>query len=136
MSAADWNAGVIEEFRGNHGRVGGPFRGAPLLLVSHRGAKTGKARVNPLMYLKDGDRYLVFASNGGAPKNPGWYYNLKANPEVQIEVGDETVKVRAHVLEADERERFYSKQAVLYPQFAEYQRKTERRIPVLALVPR
>jgi deazaflavin-dependent oxidoreductase (nitroreductase family) len=136
MSEGDWNAGVIKEFRGNHGKVGGPFKGAPLLLIQHTGAKSGKARVNPVMYLKDGDRYLVFASKGGAPNNPGWYHNLKAHPDVKIEVGDETIDVRAQVLKGEERDKFYSKQATLYPQFADYQKKTKRRIPVVAFVPR
>ncbi|MDG6904635.1 MAG: nitroreductase family deazaflavin-dependent oxidoreductase [Nitrososphaerota archaeon] len=132
----DWNAHNIEEFRNNHGRIGGRFEGAPMLLISHKGARTGKLRVNPLMYLKDGNRYLIFCSKGGAPTNPDWYYNLKAHPEVQIEVGDETINVRAEEIKGTERDRLYAKQASLYPSFAEYQSKTKRIIPIMALSPR
>ena len=131
----DWNAGVIEEFRRNHGKVGGNFEGAPLLLIHHIGAKTRSARVNPVMYLKDGGRYLVFASKGGADTNPDWYHNLMAHPDVEIEVGEETISVRAREVEGEERDRVYAKQAALYPQFAEYQRKTKRKIPVVELKP-
>jgi deazaflavin-dependent oxidoreductase (nitroreductase family) len=133
---SDWNASVITEFRSNHGKVGGNFKGAPLLLLHHVGAKTGTARVNPMMYLKDGDRYLVFASKGGAPTNPDWYHNLIAHPEVEAEIGDRTVKLHAEVLKGKERDRLYARQASLYPRFAEYQRNTKRIIPVVALVPR
>ncbi|HKT21021.1 MAG TPA: nitroreductase family deazaflavin-dependent oxidoreductase [Nitrososphaerales archaeon] len=136
MSAGDWNAGVIAEFRSNHGKVGGPFKGSPLLLIHHVGAKTGTARVNPVMYLKDGSRFLVFASKGGAPHNPGWYYNLKAYPDLEIEVGDGTIKVRAEEVKGEERDALYARQASIYPQFADYQRKTKRVIPVIALTPR
>ena len=86
-SPADFNAQIIEEFRANEGRVGGMFESMPLLLLHHTGAKSGTAYVNPLAYLRDGDRYVIFASKGGAPDNPGWYYNLKAHPETTIEVG-------------------------------------------------
>lgn len=136
MSEGDWNAGVIKEFRANHGKVGGPFKGAPLLLIHHTGARTGTARVNPVMYLKDGSRYLVFASKGGAPNNPGWYHNLKAHPNVQIEVGDDTFHVKAEEVTGSERDRLYARQCSLYPQFAEYQKKTKRVIPVIAFNPR
>ena len=133
---SDWNAGVISEFHSNHGKVGGTFAGAPLLLLHHRGARTGRPRVNPMMYLKDGSRYLVFASKGGAPTNPDWYHNLRAHPDVEIEVGDETIGVHAEEVKGPERDRFYARQASLYPQFADYQKKTKRTIPVVALVPR
>jgi deazaflavin-dependent oxidoreductase (nitroreductase family) len=136
MSSKDWNAGVIAEFRANHGKVGGNFKGAPLLLIHHTGAKTGTPRVNPVMYLKDGERYLVFASKGGAPENPGWYHNLMAHPEVQIEVGDSTIDVNASEVKGEERDRLYAKQCSLYPQFAEYEKKTKRKIPVISFVPR
>lgn len=132
---SDWNASVISEFRSNHGKVGGQFEGAPILLIHHRGAKTGKERVNPLMYLRDGDRYLVFASKGGYDHNPDWYHNLRAHPDIAIEVGDGMVQVRASEVSGAERDRLYAKQASLYPQFAEYQRKTRRVIPVMALSP-
>jgi len=131
-----WNASVIDEFHKNHGKVGGYFKGAPLLLLHHTGARSGKSRVNPMMYLKDGDRYLVFASKGGADSNPDWYYNMKAHPEVQIEVGDEKIDVRAEEITGPERDMLYKRQATLYPTFAEYQQKTKRTIPVAALVPR
>jgi deazaflavin-dependent oxidoreductase (nitroreductase family) len=130
-----WNAGVIEEFRRNHGKVGGNFEGAPLLLINHTGARTGKLRTNPVMYLKDGHRYLVFASKGGADTNPDWYHNLKAHPDVKIEVGDETITVRAEIITGTERDKLYARQAQLYSQFAQYQQKTKRIIPVIAFTP-
>ena len=133
---SDWNTGVIAEFRKNHGKVGGMFEGAPLLLINHKGARTGKDRVNPVMYFKDGHRYLVFASKGGAPTNPDWFYNLKAHPDAKIEVGDETIEVRATEITGAERDRFYAKQASLYPQFAQYQQKTKRTIPIIAFIPK
>jgi deazaflavin-dependent oxidoreductase (nitroreductase family) len=133
---SDWNARTIAEFRGNHGKVGGQFEGAPLLLLNHIGARSGKPRINPMMYLKDGDRYLVFASKGGADTNPDWYHNLKAHPDVQIEVGDETIDVRAEEITGTERDRLYARQASLYPAFAKYQRQTKRIIPVIALIPK
>ena len=131
----DWNASVIAEFRNNHGKVGGYFKGAPLLLLHHTGARSGKPRLNPMMYLKDGERYLVFASKGGADTNPDWYYNMKAHPDVQIEIGDETIVVRAHEITGPERDELYKRQASIYPTFAEYQAKTQRIIPIIALVP-
>jgi deazaflavin-dependent oxidoreductase (nitroreductase family) len=136
VSGNDRNAGVIAEFRANKGKVGGHFKGAPLLLIRHKGAKTGVVRVNPVMYLREGERYLVFASKGGAPTHPDWYYNLKAHPDVQIEVGEEVIEVRAEEVRGPERDRLYEKQAKLYPQFADYQRKTKRVIPVIAFTPR
>ncbi|MDG6902421.1 MAG: nitroreductase family deazaflavin-dependent oxidoreductase [Nitrososphaerota archaeon] len=132
---SDWNAATIAEFRANHGKVGGRFKGAPLLLIHHKGARTEKVRVNPVMYLKDGSRYLVFASKGGHDHHPDWYHNLKAHPEVEIEVGDDKIKVRAEEVRGAERDLLYSKQAKLYPQFAEYQQKTKRVIPVIAFTP-
>ena len=131
MSA--FNDGVIAEFRANQGKVGGNFAGAPLLLLTSTGAKSGKPYVNPMMYLADGDRWLVFASYAGAPNNPAWYHNLVANPDAVIEVGAETVEVTAVVLEGEERDRKYAEQVRLYPGFGEYQEKTSRVIPVVAL---
>ena len=128
----DWNAAITAEFRANGGVVGGPFAGATVLLLSTTGAKTGAARVNPLIYLADGDRYAVFASYGGAPKHPDWYFNLKAHPEVTLEVGTETFRARAIEITGDERDRIYATQAAKSPQFAEYAQKTTRRIPVIA----
>ena len=132
----DYNASIIEEFRANHGKVGGNFEGAPLLLLHATGAKSGHERVSPMMYLRDGDRYLVFASKAGAPDNPDWYHNLKANPDASIEVGDDTVDVHAEELPRAERDEKYAEQAALYPGFKDYEEKTDRIIPVVALVPR
>ena len=129
----DWNEKIIEEFRANEGRVGGPFEGAPMVLVTSTGEKTGKPRTNPLMYLPDGDRVVIFASYGGAPENPQWFNNLVANPEATAEVGTETFKVRAVVTEGEERDRLFEEQKKRYPQFAEYETKTDRKIPVVAL---
>src|SRR5262245_35732284 len=98
---ADHNAGIIQEFRTNDGRVGGYFEGATLLLLHTVGAKSGREHVTPLVYLPDGDRYVVIASKGGAPTNPDWYYNLLAHPDVTVEVGTDTVAVRAEVVEDD-----------------------------------
>jgi len=109
------------------------WEGKPLLLLTTTGAKSGQRRTNPTMYLRDGDRLLVFASRGGTPTNPDWYYNLLAHPEVTVEVGSETYAATATVLSGEERDRLYAKQAGLYPQFAEYQAKTTRQIPVIAL---
>src|SRR5438876_1984458 len=133
---SDWNAGVIQEFRKNRGRVGGDFEGAPLLLISHAGARTRKIRINPVMYLKDGDRYLVLASKGGAATHPDRYHNLNTPPDVKIEVGTETIDVHAEEIKGPERDRLYKKQASLYPQFAQYQQKTKRIIPVIAFTPK
>jgi deazaflavin-dependent oxidoreductase (nitroreductase family) len=133
---SDWNAGVIAEFRKNKGKVGGNFEGAPLLLINHVGARTRKVRINPVMYLKDGHRYIVFASKGGAPTNPDWYHNLKAHPDVKIEVGNEIIDVRAEEITGPEREKIYKKQSSLYPQFAQYEQKTKRKIPVIAFTPK
>lgn len=130
---ADFNADIIAEFRNNHGKVGGNFEGAPLLLLHTVGARSGEERVNPMMYLPDGDSFLVFASKAGADTNPDWYHNLIANPAASIEVGDETIEVRAEVLEGAERDQKYAEQASLYPGFADYETKTTRVIPVVAL---
>lgn len=134
--ASDYNAQNIAEFRRNHGKVGGYFEGAPLLLLHTVGRRSGKPRINPVMYLKDGECYVVFASKGGADTHPDWYYNLMAHPDVQIEVGDETIDVHAEEIAGLEHETIYKRQATLYPQFADYQRKTKRIIPVVALTKR
>lgn len=133
MDWNEWNRQVIEEFRANEGRVGGMFEGAPMVLLHTTGARTGQERVNPLMYLPDGDRVIVFASKGGAPDNPDWYYNLVANPAVTIEVGTETKPATAKVVGPEERDKLYAEQAKRYPQFAEYEEKTTRKIPVVVL---
>ena len=134
-SPQDFNAQIIEEFRANQGVVGGPFEGATLLLLHHVGARSGKDRINPLVYNRDGDRYVVFASKAGAPTNPDWYHNLKARPNVTIEVGTNTIEVAASEASGDERERLFSAQVERSPQFGEYQSKTDRVIPVIVLTP-
>jgi len=132
----DFNRKNIDEFRANHGKLGGPFEGAPVLLLHSIGARSGEERVSPMMYLADGDRYLVFASAAGADRNPAWYWNLIANPDVSIEVGDERLDVHAVEVKGAERDAKYALQAERYPGFAGYQRKTSRTIPVLALTRR
>jgi deazaflavin-dependent oxidoreductase (nitroreductase family) len=132
----DFNRKVIEEFRANEGKVGGPFEGAPVLLLTSTGAKSGEQRTTPVVYQKDGERMVIFASKAGAPENPAWYHNLVANPTATVEVGPDTVAVEAVVAEGDERERLFSRQKELMPQFAEYEQKTTRQIPVVALQPK
>ena len=134
-SPADFNAKIIEEFHANEGRVGGPVEGMPLLLLHHTGAKSGKSRINPLAYQADGGRYVIFASKAGAPTNPDWYYNLKAQPNVKIEVGTDTIEAVASAASGEERERLFRTQAERMPQFADYEEKTERVIPVIVLTP-
>jgi deazaflavin-dependent oxidoreductase (nitroreductase family) len=134
-SPADFNAKIIEEFRANEGRVGDMFEGMPLLLLHHTGAKSGKSRINPLAYQADGGRYVIFASKAGAPTNPDWYHNLKAQPNVQIEVGTDTIDVVAGEATGEERERLFRTQAERVPQFADYEQKAERVIPVIVLTP-
>jgi deazaflavin-dependent oxidoreductase (nitroreductase family) len=132
----DFNRKVIDEFRANEGKVGGPFEGAPVLLLTSTGAKSGEPRTTPVVYQRDGDRMVIFASKGGAPNNPAWYHNLRANPTATVEVGNDEVEVEAIVTGGDERERLFSKQKELMPQFAEYEHKTTRQIPVVALAPK
>ncbi len=134
-SPNDFNAQIIEEFHANDGRVGGMFEGTTLLLLHHVGARSGKDRINPLAYNRDGDRYVVFASKAGAPTNPDWYHNLKAHPNVSIEVGTDTIDVVAAEATGEERDRLYGAQVERSPSFAEYQEKTERTIPVMVLTP-
>ncbi|HTU29842.1 MAG TPA: nitroreductase family deazaflavin-dependent oxidoreductase [Solirubrobacteraceae bacterium] len=132
----DFNAQIIEEFRANDGVVGGPFEGGTLLLLHHIGAKSGKAYTTPLMYRSDGGRYLIFASKGGAPTNPDWYHNLKAHPDVSIEVGTDTLSAVADEVTGEERDRLFAAQAQDRPQFGEYAKTAgERKIPVIALTP-
>jgi len=130
---ADWNLRIIEEFRANGGKVGGPFEGAPLLLLHHTGARSGIERINPVMYQAVGDDLAVFASKGGAPNNPDWYRNLIAIPRATVEVGTETFEVSARVAEGEERERIWEKQKKDYPGFADYEKQTSRQIPVVIL---
>lgn len=132
---SDFNSAIIAEFRAHGGRVGGPFEGAPLLLLTSTGAKSGERRTTPVMYLPDGERMVIFASKAGAPDNPAWYHNLIADPAASVEVGTRTLDVRARVASGEERERLYERQAKLYPQFEDYQQKTTRQIPVVVLEP-
>jgi deazaflavin-dependent oxidoreductase (nitroreductase family) len=134
-SPADFNAKIIEEFRANEGRVGGMFEGTPILLLHHTGARSGTSYVNPLAYQADGGRYVIFASKGGAPHNPGWYYNLKARPDTTVEVGGETIPVNVEEAVGEERERLFRTQAERIPQFGEYEQKAGRTIPVMVLTP-
>ena len=132
----DFNQRIIEEFRANGGAPPSWTGNSPLLLVHHRGAKSGVKRVNPVAYLEDEGQYVIFASKGGAPTNPAWYHNLKAHPQTTIEVGKQTVAVTAHEARGEERDRLFTTQAERSPQFAEYQQGTDRVIPVLVLTPR
>jgi deazaflavin-dependent oxidoreductase (nitroreductase family) len=131
----DWNRKIIEEFRANGGQVGGQFAGAPLLLLHTVGAKSGQERVNPMMYRAVGDSFAVFASKGGAPTNPDWYHNLRANPGVRAEIGTSTVELTARVAEGEERDQIWSAHKQAYPGFADYERNTDRQIPVVILEP-
>lgn len=130
---SDWNQQIIDEFRANDGRVGGPFEGAPMVLVHHTGRRSGTERVNPMMYQAVGEAWAVFASAAGADKNPDWYHNLLAHPDVTIEVGTETVPVHARELNPAERAPVWETQKERYPGFAGYEAKTDRVIPVLLL---
>ena len=125
-----WNRQVIEEFHANEGKVNG---GNSLLLLRTTGARSGKQRVNPLAYPTDGERLVIIASKGGTPTNPDWYHNIVAHPDVTVEVGTETFEARATVVEGPERDELYAKQAAIMPNFAEYQEKTTRKIPVIVL---
>ncbi len=136
----DYNRGIIEEFRANEGRVGGPFAGAPVVLLTSMGAKSGRPHTTPLVYLREGDatggpgdRIYVLGSMGGAPKHPAWFHNLKANPDATVEVGTQKYPVRAVIITGEERDRLFQKQASVFPAFAQYQQRTTRTIPVIAL---
>jgi deazaflavin-dependent oxidoreductase (nitroreductase family) len=130
---SEWNDKIIKEFRANAGRVCGSFEGAPLLLLHSTGAKSGRERVNPMMYRKVGDAWAVFASKGGADTNPDWYHNLLANPRAQIEVGTDRFDVTARTATDDEREPIWSAQKADYSGFAGYEQRTSRQIPVVIL---
>lgn len=131
----DRNKAIIDEFRSNSGKVGGFFAGKTLLLLHTIGAKSGQARVNPVAFVKDGDRLVIIASKGGAPTNPDWYYNLLAHPLVTVEVGTEQFQARAAVTSEPERGRLYNKMVEMMPGFAEYRQRTTRVIPVITLTP-
>ncbi len=127
------NAGIIAEFRANAGKVGGPFAGRSLLLLHTIGRKSGTERINPVAYVRDGERLAIIASKGGAPDNPDWYYNLLAHPDVTVVVGAEAFRVHAAEAGEPERTRIYEKMTEMMPSFAEYRRRTTRIIPVLVL---
>ena len=130
---SDFNKRIIEEFRANGGVVGGHFDGMNLLLVHTTGAKSGLERINPVAQTMDGDRYVIIASKGGAPTNPDWYYNIKANPGVTIEVGTQKFPALAAITEEPERSELFEKMASQYPGFEDYKEKTKRVIPVVTL---
>ncbi len=127
------NQAIIDEFRSNGGKVGGFFANTTLLLLSTTGAKSGQPRINPLACLQDGDRLVVFATKGGAPTSPDWYHNVVANPTVTVEVGTEKYEAEATVVTGEERDRIYARQAARVQAFADYEKKTTRKIPVVAL---
>jgi deazaflavin-dependent oxidoreductase (nitroreductase family) len=127
------NEAIIKEFRENNGKVGGPFVNTPLLLLHTVGAKSGQARVNPVAYFTDNDRYVIVASKGGAPSHPDWYHNIVANPLVSVEVGTEKFHALATVAAEPRRTKLFEKMVALNPGFAEYPRKTTRTIPVIIL---
>jgi deazaflavin-dependent oxidoreductase (nitroreductase family) len=131
---SEYNAKIVAEFRANRGHVGGIWEETPLLL-HHAGAKSGASRVNPVAYLPDDRRYMIWAANGGAPTNPDWYYNLKAHPNTSIEVGSERIDVVAEEATGAERERLFATAAERYPQLDDLEGKTDRVIPVITLTP-
>lgn len=131
----DWNKNIIKEFRENEGKVGGPFEGGSLLLLTTTGAKSGEPRTSPLAYATEDGKYVVVASYAGADKNPAWYHNIVANPKVTIEVGTEKFEATATIVLEDraERDRLYAKMVSLMPGFADYEKKTDRVIPIVTL---
>jgi deazaflavin-dependent oxidoreductase (nitroreductase family) len=132
----EWNKKVVEEFRANGGKVGGPFAQIPLLLLHHVGAKSGAERVNPLAYRRDGDALVVFASNGGRPQHPAWYFNLLADGRVTVEIGEDSGEFQARTATGDERERLWTQQKADVPGFADYEvSAAPREIPVIVLDP-
>lgn len=131
----EWNQKIIEEFRANGGKVDGPFRGAPILLLHHTGTRSGTDRVSPLVYQEVDGGYAIFASNAGRERHPAWYHNLLARPRTEIEVGAEEIEAVARVAEGEERTTIFERQKQMAPQFAEYEAKTSRQIPVVLLEP-
>ena len=132
---SNFNRDLIEDLREHHGKAtAGPFTGRDVLILTTKGAKSGEQRETPIVYTRDGDRYVIVASKGGAPTNPGWYHNLKQHPEVTIEVGGEKLKARAVVIDSEgEYERLYHHHATINPTFHEYRKRTSRKIPVIVL---
>jgi deazaflavin-dependent oxidoreductase (nitroreductase family) len=133
LTGREWNQLVIDEFRAHGGQAGDTFEGSRLLILTSTGARTGQPRTNPTMYLPDGGRYIIFATSGGRPHNPAWYHNLKAHPRARAEVGTDTFEVTAEEITGHERDRLYRRQAAADPSFADYEKKTARQIPVIAL---
>jgi deazaflavin-dependent oxidoreductase (nitroreductase family) len=130
-----FNSKIIEEFRANGGKVGGPFAGAPILLLHTTGAKSGQERVNPMMYREVDGGFAVFASKAGAPANPDWYYNLLSHPNVRAEIGTRTLALKARVAGDEERAPIWAAQKAEFPGFQEYEHRTSRQIPVVILEP-
>jgi deazaflavin-dependent oxidoreductase (nitroreductase family) len=133
MDMKEINRKVIEEFRAHGGKVGGQFAGAPMVLLTTKGAKSGKTYVNPLVYSRDGDKFVIIASYAGGPKNPSWYHNLVAHPTPTVEIGTERFQVKATFANGAERERLFNQQAAQMPIFNEYRKKTARQLPVVVL---
>jgi deazaflavin-dependent oxidoreductase (nitroreductase family) len=131
--ANDWNQTVIDEYRATGGKLTGDFEGVPMLILHTTGAKTGEPRVIPLMYRQEGDDLVIFASKAGAPTNPDWFHNLRAHPEVSVEVGAETRPVVAREAQGEERDRIWEAHKKEFPGFADYEAKTDRLIPVVVL---
>ncbi len=131
---ADFNDTIVKQYRENNGQLGENFP-FPVLLLHTVGKRSGEPRIHPVAYLRDGDRYLVFASAGGADSSPAWYFNLIAKPTARVEVGTDKFDVTVSELKGEERDRFYQIQADRFANFAEYEKKTTRTIPVVALTP-
>jgi deazaflavin-dependent oxidoreductase (nitroreductase family) len=132
----DFNQAIIDEFRANHGIVGGGFDGATMVLLHTTGAKSGQVRVNPLVCLPEDDgTFYVFASAAGAPKSPDWYHNLVAHPQVELEYGDDRIEATASEVTGPARDDIYARQVERFPGFADYEKKTTRVIPVVKLTP-
>jgi deazaflavin-dependent oxidoreductase (nitroreductase family) len=129
----EFNRNLIEEFRANGGKTSGPFAHAPLLLMTTTGAKSGKERIIPIVYTRDGDRLVIAASKGGAPTNPAWFHNVVTHPDVTVELPDEKFAARATVPDRPERDRLYAAHAQAMPAFADYEAKTDRVIPIVVL---
>ena len=133
-SYGDFNRGLIEDLRANGGKAtSGPFVGRDVLILTTKGAKSGEVRETPLVYTRDGERYVIVASKGGAPTNPHWYHNLKAHPHVTLEIGGEKFGAHARVVDDEHYERLYGHHADVNPTFHDYRKKTTRKIPVVVL---
>ena len=122
-------------YRRSGGRLWGTMFGGPVLLLNTTGRKSGQRRTNPLLYVRDGEVFVLIASNAGAPRHPAWYLNLMANPDATVEVGDRKVRVRAEVVEGEEKARLWQKMVAMYSSYDDYQKKTVREIPLLVLHP-